>query len=416
MKKGWKKLAAAVMVLTLGITVLNGCGKGGEQKGEVSASEELSKDRGEEEASQGHAESSSKEAEVVKETAPPMKDVDETVYVTGNYVNIRKDGYSSAEVAGKVNMGTELKRTGYSDTWSRVIFKEQTCYISTQFVSTTPPPTEAFDASEGEETADESTGTGASQAANGSSITLNPSWKYAEYSKINSGAATLYKSQAANRKDVTICVNAGHGTQGGHKVKTLCHPDGTPKVTTGSTQAGATSAAAVSTGMEFLDGTPEAKVTLAMAKTFKEKLLAAGYDVVMIRDTDDVQLDNIARTVIANNTADCHIAIHWDSSTNNKGAFYMSVPEIASYKNMEPVKSHWQQHNALGESVIGGLRAAGVKIFSNGAMAMDLTQTSYSTVPSIDIELGDKGSDYSQPMLDKLAAGMVEGINTYFGK
>ena len=91
--------------------------------------------------------------------------------------------------------------------------------------------------------------------------------------------------------------------------------------------------------MEFLDGTPEAKVTLAMAKTFKKALLAEGYDVLMIRDTDDVQLDNIARTVIANNMADCHIAIHWDSSTNDKGAFYMSVPDIASYKNMEPVKS-----------------------------------------------------------------------------
>ena len=89
-----------------------------------------------------------------------------------------------------------------------------------------------------------------------------------------------------------------------------------------------------------------------MAKILKNKLLAAGYDVLMIRESDDVQLDNIARTVIANNASDCHIALHWDSTTNNKGAFYMSVPNVESYRSMEPVKSHWQQHNALGESLV----------------------------------------------------------------
>ena len=136
----------------------------------------------------------------------------------------------------------------------------------------------------------------------------------------------------------------------------------------------------------------------------------------MIRESDDVQLDNIARTVIANNKADCHISLHWDSTTSDKGAFYMSVPNVASYRNMEPVKSHWQQHNALGESLVSGLRAAGVKIFSGGAMEMDLTQTSFSTIPSIDIELGDRASDHSEAALEKLASGLVTGVNQYFNK
>ena len=161
-------------------------------------------------------------------------------------------------------------------------------------------------------------------------------------------------------------------------MKTLCHPDGTPKVTGGTTGAGATSAVAVSGGMTFADGTAESKVTLSMALILKDKLLAAGYDVLMIRESDDVQLDNVARTVIANNASDCHIALHWDSTANDKGAFYMSVPNVDSYRNMEPVKSNWEKHNALGESLVAGLKGAGVKIFSGGSMAMDLTQTSYS--------------------------------------
>ena len=233
---------------------------------------------------------------------------------------------------------------------------------------------------------------------------------------IKTGAATLYKSTAENRKGITVCVNAGHGTNGGGSVKTLCHPDGSAKVTGGSTGAGAVKAVAVSSGMTFKDGTPERDVTLALALALKPKLLAAGYDVVMIRESNDVQLDNIARTVIANNTADCHIALHWDSSESDKGAFYMSVPNVASYRAMEPVASNWQKHNNLGENLISGLRGAGVKIFSGGSMEMDLTQTSYSTVPSVDIELGDKVSDHSAGTMEVLANGLLAGINSFFGK
>ena len=115
-----------------------------------------------------------------------------------------------------------------------------------------------------------------------------------------------------------------------------------------------------------------------MAKVLKTKLLNAGYDVLMIRESDDVQLDNIARTVIANNNADCHIALHWDSTSSNKGA--------------------------------------GVKIYSKGSMEMDLTQTSYSTIPSVDIELGDKASDHSGATLETLANGLLAGVNTFFGQ
>ena len=128
-------------------------------------------------------------------------------------------------------------------------------------------------------------------------VGINPDWKYAGYSKINSGKAILYRAEGSNRKGKVVCVNAGHGTKGGSSVKTQCHPDGTPKVTGGTTAAGATTASAISSGMTFADGTPESTVTLAMAKVLKDKLLARGFDVLMIRETEDVQLDNIARKI-----------------------------------------------------------------------------------------------------------------------
>ena len=249
----------------------------------------------------------------------------------------------------------------------------------------------------------------------GGQITLDPSWTYADHSKINSGAAVLYKA-VENRKEIVVGVNAGHGASGGTKVKTLCHPDGSAKVTGGTTAAGATEAVAVSSGMTFNDGIPESSVTLRMAQILKEKLLAAGYDVLMLRDGDDVQLDNVARTVICNNAADCHIALHWDGDGLNydKGCFYISVPD--GLKSMEPVASHWSEHNALGSALVEGLRAQGAKIHGGGSMSIDLTQTSYSTIPSVDMELGNACSDHSDSVLDLLGNGLVQGVNSYFGQ
>ncbi len=167
--------------------------------------------------------------------------------------------------------------------------------------------------------------------------------------------------------------------------------------------------------MTFQDGTPEREVTLRMAQILRDKLLSSGYDVLMLRDSEDVQLDNVARTVICNNVADCHIALHWDSGDGknyDKGCFYISVPE--TLKTMEPVASHWQQHDTLGTDLVEGLREQGTMIYGKGNMSIDLTQTSYSTIPSVDMELGNAYSDHSDVVLEQLATGLLAGINTYF--
>lgn len=244
-------------------------------------------------------------------------------------------------------------------------------------------------------------------------IGLNLDWKYAANSKINTGKAILFTSDVEKPKVITVAVNAGHGTKGGTSVMTLCHPDGSRKVTGGTTAAGSIKAVAVSGGMTFSDGTSEASVNLMVAKSFAKKLLDDGYDVLMIREDSDVQLDNIARTVIANNKADCHIAIHFDSSTSNKGAFYIGTPE--ALKSMEPVASHWEKNEKLGQALIDGLRDNGTKIYSRGSMDIDLTQTSYSTIPSVDIELGDKESPHDEDACDTYAEGLLAGINQYYG-
>ena len=142
---------------------------------------------------------------------------------------------------------------------------------------------------------------------------------------------------------------------------------------------------------------------------FYSCITVCAYKLVMI------QLDNVARTVLCNNVADCHISLHWDGDGlgYDKGCFYISVPD--GLKSMEPVASHWQEHDALGASLVEGLRTEGMTIYQNGSMNIDLTQTSYSTIPSVDMELGNASSDHSDSTLNSLADGLVLGLNAYFG-
>ena len=244
------------------------------------------------------------------------------------------------------------------------------------------------------------------------SISLNSSWRFAEFSKINSGTATLYTNDNSNGYTVTI--NAGHGTKGGGSVKTLSHPDGTGKVTGGTNAEGEIYSTAVSSGMDFPNGTSEASVTLKLALKIKDVLLNNGYNVLMIRESSDVQLDNIARTVIANNNSDIHIAVHFDSTDSNKGAFYMSVPDKLKY--LDNVASSWKESEKLGDTIIKAFKENGIKVFSSGSMDQDLTQTSYTEIPSIDLEYGDKQTDISDSNLEKMAEATVKGIANYFGE
>lgn len=315
--------------------------------------------------------------------------------------NVTKDGSQSGEYAGSASQ-TETQGTGAAQGASE-----------TQGTGATQSTDEAQSTSGAQSAGESQKLLSKNGYEDQSRIGLDANWKYAGYSEIHSGAATMYLAPK-NRKNRIIGVNAGHGTTGGTSVKTWCHPDYTAKVTGGTTAAGATKAVAVSTGMTFSDGTPESSVTLKEAQMLKELLLDAGYDVLMIRDTDDVQLDNIARTVICNNVADCHIAIHWDGDglSYDKGCFYMSVPD--ALKSMTPVADTWKSSEYLGECLISGLKGQGCKIMSSGSMDMDLTQTSFSTVASVDIELGNQSSDHSDGALALLAQGLLEGINEYF--
>ena len=268
---------------------------------------------------------------------------------------------------------------------------------------------------------------------------LDMSMPYATYSVINEGTVTFYKQnencdekiltdfysvipdfdikkfKANNR--ITIAVNAGHGTKGGSRLKTYSHPDFSPKVSGGTTKEGEVLSTAISDGMTFLNGMKEADANLLVATKLKEQLLIAGYSVLMIREDSDLRLDNIARTVLANYYADCHIAIHFDSTDYDKGIFYIVPENNPDYLNMIPLRDNVDNIKKLGKCIINSFKDMDEKIWhDSGTLLGDLTQLSYSTNPSVDIELGDKKTEVTEERATIFAIGIKKGIDAYFLK
>ena len=93
-------------------------------------------------------ESSRNEADLTTAKLPEFDEVDETVYVKtadGTPVNVRSscNKQNNSNVVTTAAAGTELKRTGVSGEWSRVVLNGEVAYIATDFLSTEVPETTA---------------------------------------------------------------------------------------------------------------------------------------------------------------------------------------------------------------------------------------------------------------------------------
>ena len=338
-------------------------------------------------------------------------------------------------------------------------------------------------------------------------IPFNHNWRFAEYSIIHSDSGYLYYP-ANYWNGYVICVNAGHGTDtkgeqyackdgmhgnsirftdpekkpdsaSGYGTANKYGYDGTYLYTLpnsrGVSKMGATGTNKGYFSYAISDGASLAQRTTIYTdklngKTYtvetshewganfinglvlRDKLLGAGFAVLMIRDEgclsdnseplsfndikittnsvskSKVQLDNVARTVMANNVADAHISLHYDSTDTAEGAFFINIPTgtngkaqdkytaIAIDENLE----YFNKDNTFGEILLDHVKNKGYSCKNAGGSPQysgspnDLTQTCFSTIPSVDIELGGKTCKRDIDSINKFCDGIVTGLTYYF--
>lgn len=163
---------------------------------------------------------------------------------------------------------------------------------------------------------------------------------------------------------------------------------------------------------------PEYQLTLEIGLALQKELWNRGYQVVMTRESNEVNISNKQRSQLLNQAnADIGVRIHADGSTSGAKGVTMLCPSTSNPYVAKLSKSSKKLSDAILEKYIAatGLRSRGV------AYRDDLTGTNWSTIPVTLIELGfmtNREEDLymsSKSGQKAMVTGIADGIDSYFG-
>lgn len=202
-----------------------------------------------------------------------------------------------------------------------------------------------------------------------------------------------------------VVIDAGHQRKGNYDKEPNGPGSDIMKAKVSSGTAG------VSTGI------PEYELNLAVSLYLKEELIARGYEVIMIRESHDVDISNVERALIANGAkADAFIRVHADSSDSESAKGVMTICQTPE----NPYNAEWyEESKKLSELVLDEV----VKI--TGAKKRHVWETdtmtgiNWTTVPTTILEMGFMSNRAEDELLateeyrKQIAVGVANAIDLY---
>lgn len=166
-------------------------------------------------------------------------------------------------------------------------------------------------------------------------------------------------------------------------------------------------------------GASEYAFNLYMAQKLRAVLEAKGYEVIMIRETNDVNICESERAKIANDSG-ADIVIHLHANADDREDMKGAMCFAPSTSNPYLSKSLANKCIELGEDLLDGIKQiAGAKRL--GVVSRDnLTALNYTDIPAIDLEIGYMSNPEEDELLqtqayqNKIIMGIAEGIDTFF--
>ncbi|NLC18578.1 MAG: N-acetylmuramoyl-L-alanine amidase [Clostridiales bacterium] len=167
-------------------------------------------------------------------------------------------------------------------------------------------------------------------------------------------------------------------------------------------------------------GVPEYELNLLIAKKVKDVLTERGYEVIMIRESHDVDLSNKERADIANESgAEIFIRIHANGSTNP--SVHGTLTIYPSKKNPYVADLSEASHK-LSKAIVDAIcKNTGSK--NLGAVARDdMSGINWSKIPVTIIEMGYMTNEKEDKLMqtedyqNKIVQGICDGIDEYFSQ
>ena len=224
--------------------------------------------------------------------------------------------------------------------------------------------------------------------------------------EMNIGPPSNQLSQSNVSQGKVICIDPGHQARQNTNLETVAPSSSQTKAKVSSGTQGVAS------------GVPEYQWNLEFSKLLGQVLAEAGYQVVLTRESNEVDLSNQERAFLANESgAQIYLRIHANGSSNS------SIEGIETYfvSGNNPDAGKWSQASKrLSELILQeACQSSGAK--NRGAMARDdLTGSNFATLPTSLLELGYMSNPQEDQRLNdpdyqmKLAQGILSAVNQYF--
>lgn len=205
----------------------------------------------------------------------------------------------------------------------------------------------------------------------------------------------------------TVVIDAGHQAKGNSEQEPIGPGASTTKPKVASGTSGSVS------------GLSEYELTLAVSLKLRDELKARGYQVVMVRETHDVDISNAERAAIANASGDIFLRIHANGSDDSSVSGALTMAPSSNNPYVSNISSQCQK---LSEDILQAFcQATGAK--NRGVSITDsMSGINWCTIPVTIVEMGfmsnptEDASMASEDYQNAMVNGIANGVDTYFAQ